>query len=529
MVKKIAILAGLILIACSAYAQFESPFVVTSKIKEQNGEQVFEIEVKVPKGHYLYADEFIAVDSEGKKQPPLQIPRPVEWLDPFTKKRKNVFKENFQVRYRIPPGNKITITLFGCTDAICFPPVKKMFTAGPRASGGPAGPKQTVPFYMAPAEKSWKSPAERFLTVDRAVGYLPADKFIAFLRQDKESRGGFLKRFAASPTTFFSRFGWGWTVLLVLAGGLLLNLTPCVLPMIPINLAIIGAGAQSASRWRGFALGGAYGFGIAAAYGALGLIVVLTGSQFGALNASPWFNLVIAAIFLLLGLAVFEVLPIDFSRFQTGAGSGGGKQRITVAFTMGAVAALLAGACVAPVVIAVLLLSGRLYAGGASLGLTLPFLLGAGMALPWCLAGAGLSFLPKPGSWMNAVKALFGILILLLSLYYGYLGYRLFTYPASGLEGGTGSGKASTVTLVSGLEKALEQNKPVVIDFWASWCKSCSAMSRTTLVDGRVLAELKRFVFIKFQAENPSDPKTLEVLRHFGVKGLPSFVMLRPN
>ena len=80
-------------------------------------------------------------------------------------------------------------------------------------------------------------------------------------------------------------------LLLVLVGGLALNLTPCVLPMIPINLAIIGAGAQAGSRGRGFLLGSAYGGAMALVYGVLGLVVILTAGTFGTINSSPWFNL----------------------------------------------------------------------------------------------------------------------------------------------------------------------------------------------------------------------------------------------
>ena len=79
-------------------------------------------------------------------------------------------------------------------------------------------------------------------------------------------------------------------LVIVFLGGLALNLTPCVLPMIPINLAVIGAGTQAGSRRRGFLLGGAYGAGMALAYGVLGVIVTLTASTFGMINSSPWFN-----------------------------------------------------------------------------------------------------------------------------------------------------------------------------------------------------------------------------------------------
>jgi thiol:disulfide interchange protein len=83
---------------------------------------------------------------------------------------------------------------------------------------------------------------------------------------------------------------------------------------------------------------------------------------------------------------------------------------------MGAVAALLAGACVAPVVIQVVLFSSNLYAKGNAVALALPFLLGVGMAIPWPIAGAGIAALPKPGAWMVRVKQVFGVVIMATAL-----------------------------------------------------------------------------------------------------------------
>src|SRR6185369_10994677 len=103
---------------------------------------------------------------------------------------------------------------------------------------------------------------------------------------------------------------------LVFLGGLALNLTPCVLPMIPINLAIIGAGAQGGRRGRGFALGLTYGAAMALVYGVIGLVVILTAGTFGTINSSAWFNMAIAVLFVALGLAMFDVINIDFSRLS---------------------------------------------------------------------------------------------------------------------------------------------------------------------------------------------------------------------
>src|SRR5207248_8769467 len=131
------------------------------------------------------------------------------------------------------------------------------------------------------------------------------------------------------------------------------------------NLAIIGAGTQAGSRGRGFLLGGVYGAAMAAVYGVLGLIVILTAGTFGTINASPWFNLSIAVLFVALALAMFDVITIDFSKFSSSFRVGDrSRGTFVVAFVMGAVAALLAGACAAPVVIQVVLFSSNLYAKG---------------------------------------------------------------------------------------------------------------------------------------------------------------------
>ena len=112
-------------------------------------------------------------------------------------------------------------------------------------------------------------------------GYLPSGDFLQFI-SDAESG-------VVSKGLFDGR-GPVAILLIVLLGGLALNLTPCVLPMIPINLAIIGAGANAGTRRRGFLLGSTYGAAMALVYGVLGLVVVLTAGTFGSLNASPWFN-----------------------------------------------------------------------------------------------------------------------------------------------------------------------------------------------------------------------------------------------
>ena len=365
-----------------------------------------------------------------------------------------------------------------------------------------------------------------FTTTVSAAGNMGSSDFLEFVRN---AEAGMREQ------GWFDGRGPLAILLIVLVGGLALNLTPCVLPMIPINLAIIGAGAQAGSRGRGFLLGAAYGAAMAFVYGVLGLIVILTAGTFGTINASPWFNAGIAALFVVLALAMFDVIVIDFSRFgsrfqvaETGRGT------FLVAFAMGGIAALLAGACVAPVVIQVVLFSSNLYATGTPAALALPFLLGVGMAIPWPFAGAGIAALPRPGAWMVRVKQLFGVVILATAAYYGYEAYRLFADrwvdPAEVSSSVEEMAKEGWYTsLDQGLAASAAERKPVLIDFWATWCKSCLVMDRTTLKNAEVGQALANYVKIKFQAENPDESPTKEVMERLGAIGLPTYVILQPR
>ncbi len=364
-----------------------------------------------------------------------------------------------------------------------------------------------------------------FTTLGMNGGYLNADEFLKFVHN---AENGVKER------GIFEGRGPLMIVLIVLIGGLALNLTPCVLPMIPINLAIIGAGAQAGSRSRGFMLGSAYGLAMALVYGAIGLVVILTAGTFGTINSSPWFNLGIAILFVVLALAMFDVLEIDFSKYSGNLGTGSSRGSFALAFSMGGVAALLAGACVAPVVIQVVLFSSNLYATGTKVALALPFCLGLGMAIPWPIAGAGLASLPKPGMWMVRVKQAFGVFIMATALYYGYEAYSIFANrwvdPAAVESSVKDQLKAGWhASLAEGLDLAQREQKPVLIDMWATWCKNCLTMDKTTLENADVQKALAGYVKIKYQAEDPDQPPAKTVMQRFNAAGLPTYVILRPT
>jgi thiol:disulfide interchange protein DsbD len=235
-----------------------------------------------------------------------------------------------------------------------------------------------------------------------------------------------------------------------------------------------------------------------------------------------------------LALAMFDIIDIDFSKYSSGLQNPTQRGTFGLAFFMGAVAALLAGACVAPVVIQVVLFSSSLYASGTTLALALPFVLGLGMAIPWPIAGAGLAALPKPGAWMVRVKQAFGVIILATATYYGYLSYTLFDNLRVDANAVTGSvqqmlEKGWTNSLAAGLEQAEREGKPVLIDFWATWCKNCLTMDKTTLQDPEVAAALAGYVKVKFQAEDLDAEPARSALKHFNAVGLPTYAIIKPR
>lgn len=449
-----------------------------------------EVELEVPKTGYVYAGQLKWKRLSGadrQELSPLEAPQTV-LLD-----GEQVYPAGKHMwRFRGEPPFRVTVEFQGCRDGVCLMPETKTLLDEVPTTAAAASP--------APNEAENADGFSGFVFRRKHIGTADQAEFVAFLRGGKDAPA--------------DASAW-WMILVAVLGGILLNFTPCVLPMIPVNLMIIQASGKGAKT--GFVNGGCYALGMTVAYGALGALAVLGGARFGDLNSSPTFNFVIAGIFLVLALAGAGVVNLDFSRWRFSpaklkAGAAAG------AFLLGAVAALLAGACVAPVVLTVLVFSAERYQSGHSAALLLPLALGFGMGLPWPFAGMGLAVLPKPGKFMLYVKYGFAVLILALAAYYVKVGV--------GLLGSKRAAKTELTNLEDAMARARREKKPLLIDFWATWCGNCRYMENNVLSAPEVKKELENFVVVKFQAEDLSDPRVREMLERWDIPGLPAFVIL---
>jgi thiol:disulfide interchange protein DsbD len=221
-------------------------------------------------------------------------------------------------------------------------------------------------------------------------------------------------RLTASPVTALP---------LLFAAGVLTSLTPCVYPMIPITVALVGGesvGAQPTARRRVVVLTLSYVLGLALVYAALGLFAGLTGTIFGTVSSNPWLYFLQANVLLIAGLAMLDVfalrLPASTADWATRVGRGG---RGTGAFAMGAVSGLVAAPCSAPVMAAVL--TWVTHTKSAVLGFVYLFVFSLGMCALLVVVGVSsgsLSRLPRAGTWMVRIKRIFGLVMIGVAEYY---------------------------------------------------------------------------------------------------------------
>ena len=201
--------------------------------------------------------------------------------------------------------------------------------------------------------------------------------------------------------------------------GLLLAFTPCVFPMIPILSGIIAGQGDSITTRKAFMLSLAYVLAMALTYAVVGVIAGLFGANLQATFQNPWVLTVFAAVFVALALSMFGFYDLQLpSSVQTKLTEISNKQEggtLAGAAIMGALSALIVGPCVAPPLMGALIFIGQ--TGDAVLGFFALLGLGLGMGAPLLAIGTSAGkLLPRAGAWMDAVKAVFGVLLLAVAI-----------------------------------------------------------------------------------------------------------------
>ena len=354
----------------------------------------------------------------------------------------------------------------------------------------------------------------------------------------------------------FLSHGLPLTLLILFVGGLALNLTPCVFPMIPITMGFF-AMQSDGRRSRRFALSASYVAGLVIMYSALGVVAALSGKMFGSWLQNPAVLIGFAVLMLVLASSMFGAWEMTVPQFI--ANRSGGRAGLAGAGVMGLFVGIVAAPCVGPVVVALFTLVAEI--GKPLIGFVMFGSLALGLGFPYLVA---LNALPRPGEWMVQVKKAMGFVLIAMAVYFvrpliGESAFRwgvaaalligaafLFFSRSVGPRGGRVMRLAcASLLLVAGAAFALPRSsganvqwkkydaaaiaatgKPVIVDFYADWCIPCKELDEKTFSNGAVADELNRFTRVKADLTKPEDPQVQKLTKQYRIVGVPTIVFL---
>ena len=581
-----------------------------------------ELDYKAAPGYYLYRERFKFTSPDAKLGEP-QIPPGKKHYDTALEQNVETYHDGVVVVLPVASAGKsftLNATHQGCADkGLCYPPQPRTLAITMKAFGADADSVKVVTDADAAAAPAGVNPPitgqvaggmsvapgalpDPLRSVTMAPGVASAAQQV-----DRAPQGGaptILAPAASAPSTpsapaadaanasvddrFLSTLQrGGLLVMLPLAFlvGLLLSLTPCVLPMLPILSAIIVGQGATVTRNRGLGLASIYSLGMALVYTLLGVGAALAGEGLAAYLQNPVVLISFGVLLLILSLSMFGVYELQLpaflrDRLNTVNSSLSGGQLGGV-FVMGVLSGLILGPCVTGPLAGVLLFIARTH--DVVLGASALFFIAAGMSVPLLLAGASAgALLPRAGAWMERVKQLFGLMLVGVAfwimgpvlpagvqvLIFGALlilaatavgafdsltaassaaarlakGFGLVLAVLGGLVlyrqvvGNVPSnGRAAVaeqagphfdrVASVAELDQRLQSaGRPVMLDFYADWCVSCKEMEAQTFVDPAVRAKLDKAVLLRADVTaNSADDKAL--LKRFGLFGPPGIIL----
>ena len=507
---------------------------------DRSGEGTLRVQVRLAEGwhvnshepseEYLIPTTLTTSPVPGVRFEPPVYPAGVMRKFAFSQTPLSVYEREFSISVPVrwdsasPPVLAGELEYQACNDTQCLPPATAAYRTGEPAgsAGSQSGdlPGGAVPLSAAPASSGEAASQSEF-------GRSVADR------------------------------GYLLVLLSVFVGGLALNLTPCVYPVIPLTIGFFGRQSDG-SRGRLLGLASLYVLGIVVMYSALGVAASLSGQLFGAALQNRWVLVGIAAILVLLALSMFGVYELKTPRVLMRLAGGGSRTGAAGALGMGLLVGIVAAPCVAPFTLGLLafvaerrnVLLGVLFFGVLSLGLGLPYLFLA-------LFSGNLSRLPRAGEWMEGVKKVFGWLLLAMAAYFLRLvlprPWSEWLLPATLALGavvlvvkGFGLARvarfAAAVVFLAGAafflpRKALgwqpyseaglvQSGRSAVLDFTADWCVPCLELDQRTFSDKRVREQLSRRALFKVDLTRGGTPDAIALTNKYRILGVPTVIFL---
>ncbi len=367
--------------------------------------------------------------------------------------------------------------------------------------------------------------------------------------------------------------------------GLLLSLTPCIYPMIPLTIGVLHNNNQSKSLARNFLGSLCYAFGLSTTFASLGLLAAFAGASFGSLLSQPIFVLVLVAFIGYMSLTMIGVIDLKMPSFlQRGTQFNGAFGPFLSAFLFGIISGTVASPCVSPGLALLLTLVATM--GNVFAGFLLLFCFGIGMSVPLIIIGtfsSSMNMLPQAGMWMVEIKKALGFVMLATCLYYlnnilpsTLFNWVLFSYvlfaalfyiidaqkdhekrpktiksllgiillALAVVVGIRAYDKMTTVPNTQNQENgviwnddyeqavqsAIDDKKLILLDFWANHCTICKAIDKKLFQKDVVWKTLQhKYEFVKVDCTSSSNEQSNKLKEKYHVFAQPTILVIQPT
>jgi len=463
----------------------ENPFHLILDDSAREASPQFEVValIQIPEHFFLYQEETKIVFEDHDHFEIVEVikPKPVMKDDPFFQRIVPVYYHEVLLKLivkpkaiKFPEQFKGEIFYQGCSDKLCYRPIK-------------------VPFSIPLLIHSDSTLAPTTLTWNEKI--------------DSPHYESLLKE------------GIGIAILISFLGGLLTTFTPCVWPLIPIILGVIGI-KNHHGIWNNLKLSLILTSGMAMMFSVLGMMAALLGKGLGFI-----FQNLIFLVFLELVLVAMAVSLMGLFEFNIPASIQNKLAKITGrgligVFLVGASLGIMAAPCVGPIVGPLLVYVAT--TGDVVRGFILLVSYALGLGFLFLVLGSSYGYLHirlKSGPWMVYVKKAIGVLMLIVAIYYGNTLLKQFQPPPS-------SNSIWMTSINEALESAKKQGKPLLIDFYAEWCIPCLELEHQVWKSSVIMNELsQKWVSLKIDCTK-NNLQCQEATQKYKVIGWPSVIFL---